>query len=144
VVVNAPPAFGFLIADDGTYSAFDSGTSLFEDDDFPNNRGDTGDAIGPYAIEITVLTTDFSVGANATASITVDGTAIDLDDDTAGVQPTHVFTWDTGDNYFNFESFTEDSTDFDDIQIAIIPEPASFALLLLGGLAVIARRRRRA
>ena len=142
VVVNAPSAFGFLIADDGTYEVFDDGSNIFEDEDFTDNRGDTGDAVGPYAIEITVLTYDFSAAANATASVTVDGTAIDLDDDIAGVQTTHAFTWNTGDNYFNFEGLVRDSTDYDDVKIALIPEPATLALLGLGGAVMLCGRRR--
>ena len=135
VVLNTPSAFGFVVTDNGTYQVFEDGV-LFE-------SGDTGDAVGPYAIEITVLTNDFSAAANATASVTVDGTAIDMDDDTAGVQSTHAFTWNTVDNYFNFEGIARDSTDYDDIVITAIPEPASLALLLLGGVAVLTRRRRR-
>jgi len=137
VVANAAPsAFGFLIADDGTYQVFEDG-DLFE-------SGDTGDAVGPYAIEITVSTTDFSIGANATASVTVDGAAIDMDDDIAGVQSTHAFTWNTGDNYFNFEGLAKDSTDYDDVKIELIPEPATLALLGLGGAVMLGGRRRRA
>ena len=136
VVLDTDSAFGFLVTDNGTYQVFEDGL-LFE-------SGDTGDAVGPYAIEITVLTTDFSDGANATASVTVDGTAIDLDDDIAGVQTTHAFTWNTGDNYFNFEGIARDSTDYDDVKIELIPEPATLALLGLGGAVMLGGRRRRA
>ena len=133
-VVDADSAFGFIITDNGTYQVFEDGV-LFA-------SGDTGDAVGPYAIEITVLTNDFSASANATASITVDGTVIDLDDDIAGVQTTHAFTWNTGDNYFNFEGLVRDSTDYDDVKIALIPEPATLALLGLGGAVMLCGRRR--
>ena len=136
VIVNNDVAFGITIKDNGQYNIFEDGAGSTNAGTFDTNPSGTE----AYSVVITVLTDSFASGQNATISATVDGSDIDMDPDTSGTQLSRIFQWNTGSNYFNFESFNEPSS-FDDIVIAAIPEPASLALLLLGVAAVFGRRR---
>jgi hypothetical protein len=54
----------------------------------------------------------------------------------------------TGTNYGDWvtrwdNGFAADVLAIDDVQVGTVPEPASFSVLVLGGMALLARRRRR-
>ena len=133
-VQAAQTDFGVLLRANGSSHSFTNTTALGE---VAFDLTPTIDEI--YHVDLTIDTTSFAAGAPATASLFVNGTQIDLDVATLGVN-SRTFAWDGGANYIVFTA--SDNKYIDNLQInALIHEPSTAALFGLGGLVVAAWRR---
>lgn len=116
---------GFSTAGSGTgdYLGFnnDAGTVT----ELSSTQGDATVGTTPQTMSITVTATDWSYSLNGAAATT----------------GTHTF--DTSRDYvFTSHAHRNGNAAFDNITVCAVPEPSSTALLSLGGLALILRRRK--
>ena len=122
--------FGMLLQGNGVYQSFDSGAGI---------TGTTPLALNYDAanqVVLTVLTTSFASGSQATVSATVNGIAIDL-----GANAN--ITWDAdAANYIQFEAYQTSGYRMDNLAIGTVPEPGTMALAGLGGMSLLFWRRR--
>ncbi len=119
--------YGFLIRPTGAGTVFIGGAG--------HNFSTT--AASSYNVQLEVLTTGFSAGTAATATLTINGVAVDSN---------RAFTWDSeGQNYIAFSMWrSAGDTSIDNLSISAIPEPSSGMLLIaaVAGLPLIRRRTR--
>ena len=126
--------FSLMLRGNGGYVARDSAVT----------QGDgTCTALATNSVVITVATSSFASGQNATISATYNGSAMDLNGAASGNDLT--IAWDSGAaNYIEFETNSDLGHSIDNFEIGTIPEPATMVLLGLGGIGMLVRRRRRA
>ena len=89
---------------------------------------------GLNAVELTVTTTAFSSGTAFTVGMTLNGGTVDLDPNTGA--NTFSSTWDAGGTNYIWLSDRGAVSEFDNFEVAAVPEPAT-AALFAGALAVV-------
>ncbi|MFT5498312.1 MAG: hypothetical protein ACI9TH_003723 [Kiritimatiellia bacterium] len=119
--------YGILFRNNGGAERFDSPTNLGAGGTFAASPGGVA-----RAVKIVYAFTSFADGSSVQAISSVDGTQVAND----------TFTWDTNAGELRIEmGHNAANTRIDNLMVSTIPEPSSLALLGLGMLGLLLRRR---